>query len=235
MSRLSATLRLDTRLQARNKVYLVIGVMACGVALLLGSWFGSDDLRFWMPILALGSTTATTVFLVGMLLQFERGEGMLDVVFVSRLRPGDYLASKLLTLSSLALIEGGLLVGIAYRGSIAIPWLAIAVFLRASLGVAVGVAIGVRYGSILRWLLPVVGVSVAFDLPNIWYLGLWPSPLFYLWPTMPSLLIAKAAFLPVEPATLLYAVAYGVLAAGAAVVWALRSIDRFVVRGEYAR
>ena len=47
-----------------------------------------------------------------------------------------------------------------------------------------------------------------------------------------SLLLAKAAFLPVEPLQLVYACVYGVLAVGAALLWAARSLDRFVVRGE---
>lgn len=235
MSRLSATLQLDTRLQARNKVYLVIGVVASGVAFALGALFTPEQLRFWMPILVLGSTTATTVFLVGMLLQFERGEGMLEVVLVSPLRPGEYLVSKMLTLSMLALVESALLAAIAYGEGIAIPWLVVAVLLRAALGVAVGVAVGVQFDSLMRWLPPVIFVSMAFDLPSLFYLGLWPSPLLYLCPTMPSLLIAKAAFLPVDSATLIYALLYGVLAVSAAVFWALRSIDRFVVHGEYSR
>ena len=75
-------------------------------------------------------------------------------------------------------------------------------------------------------------MTQAFDLPALWYLELWPSPLFYLWPTLPSLLLAKAAFLPVDPPELIYACAYGALALGAAVFWAARSLDRFVVRGD---
>ena len=213
-----------------------MAVVACGVALAIGTLFEPEQLRFWMPILVLGSTTATTVFLVGMLLQLERGEGMLDVALVSPLRPGEYFASKMLTLSTLALAESSILAGIAYGGGgLWIPWLVLAVLLRASLGVAVGVAVGVRYGSLLRWLPPVILVSIAFDLPNIWYLGLWPSPLFYLLPTMPSLLLAKAAFVPVDSGSLIYAALYGALATGAAVFWALRALDKFVVRGEYSR
>lgn len=235
MSRFSATLQLDARLQARNKVYLVIAVVATGGAAAVAAWFTPEQLRFWMPVLVLGSTTATTVFLVGMLLQFERSEGMLDVALVSPLRPGEYLASKMLTLSTLAMVESALLATIAYGAGTAIPWLALGVLLRASLGVGVGVAVGVRYSSILRWLVPVIGISIAFDLPNIWYIGFSSSPIFYLFPTMPSLLITKAAFLPVDPASLIYALIYGFLAAGGATIWALRSIDRFVVRGEFAR
>ncbi len=73
---------------------------------------------------------------------------------------------------------------------------------------------------------------MVLDLPIVWYLELWPSPLFYLWPAMPSLLLAKAAFLPVDSLQLAYAGVYGALAVGAALFWASRSMDRFVVRGE---
>ena len=81
--------------------------------------------------------------------------------------------------------------------------------------------------------LPILA-SLAFDLPNIWYFELWPSRLFYLWPSMPPLLLAKTAFLPVESPQLVYAIVYGTLVVCAALFWASRSIDRFVVRGEFA-
>jgi fluoroquinolone transport system permease protein len=174
----------------------------------------------------------TTFFLIGVLLLLERGEGTLDVVLVSPLRPAEYLASKLITVTALALAESALIAGIAYGLGFSFLWLALAVLLRAGLVAAVGVAVGVRYRSITHFLMPAVALSVAFDLPVLWYLELWPSPLFYLWPTLPSLLLAKAAFLPVDPLQLVYACVYGALAVGAAAFWASRALDRFVVRGE---
>ncbi len=232
MSRLSATLRLDAQLQARNKVYLIIAIAALGLAFALRALFTPEQLHFFMPLVALSGVTVTTFFLVGVLLLLERGEGTLDVVLVSPLRPAEYLASKLLTVTALALVESALIAGIAYGLGFSFLWLVLAVLLRASLVAAVGVAVGVRYRSITHFLLPVVALSTAFDLPVLWYLELWPSPLFYLWPTWPSLLLAKAAFLPVDPLQLVYACAYSALAVGAAVFWALRALDRFVVRGE---
>ncbi len=232
MSRLSATLRLDAQLQARNKVYLIIAVAALGLAFALRALFTPEQLHFFMPLVALSGVSLTTFFLVGVLLLLERGEGTLDVVLVSPLRPAEYLASKLLTVTALAGVESALIVGIAYGLAFSFPWLVLAVLLRAGLVAAVGVAVGVRYRSITHFLLPVVVLSMAFDLPVLWYLELWPSPLFYLWPTLPSLLLAKAAFLPVDPLQLVYASAYGVVAVGAAVLWASRALDRFVVRGE---
>ena len=232
MSRLSATLRLDAQLQARNKVYLIIAIAALGLAFALRALFTPDQLHFFMPLVALSGVTLTTFFLVGVLLLLERGEGTLDVVMVSPLRPAEYLASKLITVTALALVESVLIAGIAYGLGFSFPWLAVAVFLRAGLVAAIGVAVGVRYRSITQFLMPAIALTVAFDLPVLWYLELWPSPLFYLWPTLPSLLLAKAAFLPVDPLQLVYGCVYGLLALGAAVFWASRALDRFVVRGE---
>jgi fluoroquinolone transport system permease protein len=234
VSRLSNTLRLDSQLQARNKVYLIIAVAAFGLALALRAVFTPEQLHFFMPIVVLGGVSLTTVFLVGVLLLLERGEGTLNVVMVSPLRPTEYLASKLITLTALALVESAIMAGVAYGLGFSFGWLVLAVVMRASMGVAVGVAVGVRYSSITRFLLPAIVASLAFDLPNIWYLELWPSPLFYVWPSMPPLLLAKAAFLPVDPLQLVYAFVYGTLVVGAALFWASRAIDRFVVRGELA-
>ncbi len=234
MSRLSNTLRLDSQLHARNKVYLIIAVAAFGLALALRAVFTPEQLHFFMPIVVLGGVSLTTVFLVGVLLLLERGEGTLNVVMVSPLRPTEYLASKLITLTALALVESAIMAGVAYGLGFSFGWLVLAVVMRASMGVAVGVAVGVRYSSITRFLLPAIVASLAFDLPNIWYLELWPSPLFYVWPSMPPLLLAKAAFLPVDPLQLVYAFVYGTLVVGAALFWASRAIDRFVVRGELA-
>ncbi|MCZ6656442.1 MAG: hypothetical protein O7C67_04040 [Gammaproteobacteria bacterium] len=232
MSRLVATLRLDAKLQARNKVYMIIIVFAILVAFAMRSVFTPEQLRFFMPLVTLMGVNLTTVFLVGVLLMLERGEGTLDVVLVSPLRPAEYLASKLITLTGLALVESAIIVGIGYGADFASAWLLLAVFLRAGLGVALGVIVGVRYRSFTRFLIPAIATSLVLDLPIVWYLELWPSPLFYFWPAMPSLLLAKAAFLPVDPLQLAYACVYGALAVGAALVWASRSMDRFVVRGE---
>ncbi len=232
MSRLSATLRLDAQLQARNKVYLIIAVAALGLAFALRALFTPGQLHFFMPLVALSGVSLTTYFLIGVLLLLERGEGTLDVVLVSPLRSAEYLASKLLTVTALALVESALIVGIVYGLAFSLPWLVLAVLMRAGLVGAVGVAVGARYRSITGFLLPGIALTVAFDLPVLWYLELWPSPLFYVWPTLPSLLLAKAAFLPVDPLQLAYACVYGTLAVGAAVFWASCALDRFVVRGE---
>ena len=232
MSRLSSTLRLDSQLQARNKVYVIVLGATFGLALAIRAVVTPEQLHFFMPVLVMYGVSLTTVFLVGVLLLLERGEGTLDVVMVSPLRPSEYLASKLITLAALALVESVIVAVVAYGLGFSFGWLVLAIVMRASMGVGVGVAVGVRYRSITHFLLPGIFASLVFDIPLFWYFGLWPSSLFYLWPSMPPLLLAKTAFFPVEPLQLVYAFVYGTLVVGAALFWASRSIDRFVVRGE---
>ena len=233
MSRLTSTLRLDAQLQARNKVYLIIGVAAFAFPFAFDALLTPDQLQFFMPVLIMYGVSMTTVFLVGVLLLIERSQGTLSVVMVSPLRPSEYLASKLITLAGLALVESTIVAVVAYGLGWSFGWFVLAVVMRASMGVGVGVAVGVRYSSITRFLFPGILASLAFDFPNFWYFEIWPTSLFYLWPSMPPLLLAKSAFFAVEPLQLVYAFVYGPLVVGAALFWASRSIDRFVVRGEF--
>ena len=168
MSRLTSTLRLDAQLQARNKVYLIIGVAAFAFAFVFDALLTPDQLQFFMPVLIMYGVSMTTVFLVGVLLLIERSQGTLSVVMVSPLRPAEYLASKLITLTVLALVESAIMAVVAYGLGFSFGWFVLAVVMRASMGVAVGVAVGVRFRSIPRFLVPAIGLSLAFDLPNIW-------------------------------------------------------------------
>ena len=136
MSRLSATLRLDAQLQARNRVYVIVAVVTFVTAFALRALFTPEQLHFFMPLIALSGVGITAFLLVGVLLMLERGEGTLDVVLVSPLRPAEYLASKLSTVTALALIECTFIAGIAYGLGFSIPWLLLAVLLRAVVGSA---------------------------------------------------------------------------------------------------
>ena len=232
MNRLAATLLLDVQLQARYKVYIIVLAAALAVSAALNSLFTSAQLHFFMPILILGGVSMTTVFLVGVLILLERNEGTLDVVFVSPLRPREYLASKLISLTALALVESAIFAVVAYGMGFSIGWLVLSVVMRGAMGVAVGIAVGVRYRSITHFLLPAIAASLVFDLPNLWYLEIWPSAGFYIWPSMPPLILAKAAFMPVDPLQIAYALVCGPLAVVAALSVASRAVDRYVVRGE---
>lgn len=234
MRRLVATLRHDARLQARHWIYVVVVAVSVILPLALRVFFEPAQLQFFMPLLALAGVNVTAFFLVAMLLIRQRDEGTLNVLLVTPLRPAEFLASKVITLALLALVEGFLIAGLAYGLDFVVPWLVLAVLQRAALGVALGVALAVRFPSITRFLMPAILVMLTLDLPVLWYLGVLESPIFFAGPTMPSLILAQAAFVDggATPVHLAYALIYGPLVVVAALVWAARSLDRFVVRAE---
>ena len=118
MSRLSNTVRLDSLLQARYKVYAIVVGTALGLGLALRAVATPEELNFIMPVMIMYGVSLSTVFLVGVLLLLERGEGTLDVVMVSPLRPSEYLAAKRITLAALALVESAVMaVGADGRGA----------------------------------------------------------------------------------------------------------------------
>jgi fluoroquinolone transport system permease protein len=234
VSRLVATLGLDVKLQSRYSVYTIILVVAALLSGALGYLFTPSELHFFMPVVLLGGVNLTTVFLAGFLVLLERDEGTLDVVLVSPLRPTEYLWAKMVSLTALAIVEGAVIVVVAYGFGFNLGWLLSAIVLRAMMGVCIGVVIGLRYRTITRFLMPAILVSLTFDLPILWYLGMIPTDLMYLWPAMPSMILAKAAFFGADPWQMAYAFLWGTSVLIATVVIGNRSIRGSVVGGQPA-
>jgi hypothetical protein len=87
-----------------------------------------------------------------------------------------------------------------------------------------------RFDSLNEYLLPAIPIVVALMLPLLDHFGLVRSPLFYLHPVQPALVLMRAAFAPAPP----WQIAYGVLGSlfwlWVASIWARHSFSRFVVR-----
>ncbi len=232
MTRLASTVRLDVQLQARSWLYH-IGIV---VALCLGgagAWLlDHEALQLILPsMLVLGMGNTTYMFVSGMVL-FEKGERTFDAQTVTPLRVGEYLASKTMTLTGFAMVEALIVLVIAYGFDDLQPLpLFAGLAIMGLLFSLCGLAQVVRYDSVTDFLMPAAfAVATIASLPVLGSLGLWSSPLFYLWPTQPPLILLEAAFLrPVATWQLIYAVLYSAVCTTAGIVWAKRSFERFIV------
>ena len=229
MSRVTATMALDARLQHRYRVYVIVTAAALALGMGLGALFTPEQLHFFMPVVVLGGISLTTMFLAGFLVLLEHEERTLTVILVSPVRPIEYIGAKMITLSALALFEGLLIAIAAFGWAFDWLWLIAAILIRALMGTAIGVAVGVRYTSITRFLVPAIGIGLLFDLPVLWYLNVMPWPLMYLWPAMPPMILAKAAFVGVDAWELIYGFVYGCAIVVACVAFARRSLHRYLV------
>lgn len=219
MSRMLAALKLDMRVQWRARFYIVgiaLGVLT-GLGLrALGDPAGAAALMPVVFLLVVGGTG--TIYVAG-LVTYERGEHVLDALFVSPLRLAEYFNARLLSLALLLGVEGLAVVLVSGAGASA-NWLllvpgalAVSVFFT-----LIGIILIARYETITDFLIPTLVVNVPLDLPAVYFAGLDGSLLWLLVPSSAPIMLIYAAWMPVEAWQLVYAV--GCSAAGIALLYA---------------
>ena len=234
MRRLAAAIACDARLQYRNGFYAAAAFVAVALVLLL-RWVPQGYLGWLMPALVLTNMQVNTFYFLGGLVLLEKGEGSLEALVVTPLRRGEYLASKVLTLAFMSLVEALAIVALGY-GTAFNPWaLAVGVALTASLYCLYGFLVVARYDSINEYLFPSMLYTSVLSLPLLDYFGVWETPLVYLHPVQAPLVLLEAAFRPVDAWERVYGVLYGGLWVGLMGVLAVRAFGRFVVAREGVR
>ncbi|HEX9653498.1 MAG TPA: ABC transporter permease [bacterium] len=203
MTRLLATVRCDMRLQFRNGFYYAAAFVAVVVVFLL-RWLPNSNFSSWLPALVFSNLLVNNFYFMGGLVLLEKEQGTLEAQIVTPLRVGEYLASKIITLSALSLVENFLIVvssvGFAFQ---LLPF----VFGIAATSVhyaLCGFIVVVRYDSINEYLLPSVVYTSLLQLPLLHYFSLWSTPAFYLHPLQAPLILLKAAFIPLSGWALVY-------------------------------
>jgi fluoroquinolone transport system permease protein len=163
MKRLLSTLYLDLTLQIRNGLYAATALLT--LLWMAVFWQASLDLRGLLPAMLVGNLLVGTFFFIGGLVLLEKDERLPLALLTTPLRFGEYLGSKSLTLTVLALIETLLLAGMATQWQLHWLWLVLGSGLAALIYCLVGYAFVVRYQSINEALLPAAGVAGVLWIP----------------------------------------------------------------------
>ena len=234
--RLAAALRTDALLQARNQLYGISIAVSVLSAFALAWLSPREQLHGTVPLTVLAFAGGSTLLYVVAMIILERADGTLSAVIVSPLRPWEYLASKVLTLSFLAVLEGALITAgalllLGRTGPVALPngWIAVGLVALGVMHVLIGIILVVRYDRLLEALLPMSALALVLQLPAFYFVGASDSPLFLLVPSAMPTMLVRGAFVPLAP----WEWAYALLGTGAVlavlVPWALRAFDRHVV------
>lgn len=178
MRRLKHALASDVRYQWRYGFYFIYGFLTvCFIIvlrLLPESWRQTA-----LVATLLADPALLGLFFIGGLMQLERGEGILDALFSSPLRPWEYIAAKALSLGLISMI--------------------VCVIVALGSGVA-GVNYGVLVPSVLlgSMCFTLIGVSVSVNLKSMNAFlsidGMWEAALLL----PPLLLMFGVAFAPLE-------------------------------------
>ena len=235
--RLLAELRTDFRLQARNQLIAI----SVGVSMVVGgalSWLASaGNLHGTLPLAILMFVGGSTLLYVVAMILLEKEDGTLDALAVSPLKPAEYLASKVLSLTALATLEAFLIAAVALgilsrEGPVPLPnpaLLLLGAVLLGAMHVLVGIILVVRYERISEAILPMGAIALVLQLPAFWFLdGLdWP-PLLLIPSAAPTLLI-RAALTTLTGWQWAYAVGVSTLVLAGLSLWSLRAYERHIV------
>jgi fluoroquinolone transport system permease protein len=222
--RLAATLATDVRLQLRNGFYFATAlVVVCSILLL--RWLPADTAAVLLPVVLLGNIVVNTFYFVSGLLLLERGEGTFAAQSVTPLRDDEYLASKLLTLVALSLLESLLIAAavVGLDGRLALMALGIA--LAAALFCVAGVGLVVRYESINEFIMPSVLYTSLLSLPMLGYFGV-GARVWYLPHPIQGPLELLQIHAPYTPGWLAYAIGYPLIWFVPVYLWSRRALRR---------
>jgi fluoroquinolone transport system permease protein len=231
--RLFATMLCDVQLQFRNGFYYA-------TAFVVAFWVAAFsqfklDLGQVLPGLLLGNLTVSTFYFIGGLVLLEKSEGTLEAQVVTPLHSWEYIASKVVTLAVLSLVENVIIAVVIAGWRFNLVALAAGIALAAALFSLAGLVVIVRYDSVNEYLMPSVFYVVVLMLPLLDYFHVWPSNLFYLHPMQAPLVIMQAAFQPVVGWQLFYGGLYSLLWMGLGWAVGQRAFARFIVTQAGAR
>ena len=210
------------RVQLRNGFYAATAlVVACSILLL--RWLPSDTAALLLPVVLLENILVNTYYFVSGLLLLERGEGTLVAQSVTPLRGDEYLASKILTLTALSLVES-VLIAVAVVGPDGrlVP-MSVGIALAAVLFCVAGVALVVHYESINEFIMPSVLYTSVLSLPVLGYFGV-GARVWYLPHPIQGPLDLMQMQAPYTPGGLAYAIAYPLLWSVPFYLWSRRAL-----------
>lgn len=233
MTRLFSTMRLDFTTQWRNRIYLIGIITALGFGLGLNVGIPDDYLATVLPLFAFITFGGTAILYVMGMTLFEKDEGTLDAQSVTPLSVREYMTSKVITLTIVAVMEGVITAVVAMGFSGYNPILYVAgLVLMGVINTLIGFIIIVRYKSITDAFVPLLPLALLLESPALHFLGIWEGPWWYLLPTTPAGTLLWGAWNPVATWELLYVVVYSLVIIGGLYVWALHEFHKYIVLKE---
>jgi fluoroquinolone transport system permease protein len=237
MSRLMSAMKVDFTVQVRSNLY-AIGIGAGVLVAAVMAWLASpQQLPAWIPTLMLLVVGGSTMLYVAAMILFEKEQGTLKATIVSPLRASEYLWSKIVTLTALAVVESLVMVGggmllMSFWHRLTLPNVPLLLAGIVAIGVIytlIGIILIVRYDKITDFLIPVSAVAVILQLPFLYFIGWVQSPLLLVIPTSAPTVLMQGAFGPLQTWEWLYACAYSAALIVGLTVWAYRAFHKHII------
>lgn len=224
-----STLKLNLKLQARHGFYYA-SILTAVITIIILKQLPVKDLGQFIPVFLINSLLLNTFYFMAGMVLFEKAEGTLQALSVTPLSVFEYLGSKAATLTLLVLAENFAIILLTYgQGFDILPVLAGTLFMSAIYILAGFIAVA-KYDSISEFIMPSVLYVMALQLPLVDYLGIFRSPVFYVFPMQAPMVLMGSAFGHVEAWQVAYGVIYSLACICVAYMLARRSFKKYVIQ-----
>ncbi|WP_163579376.1 hypothetical protein [Gracilibacillus saliphilus] len=203
--RLFYTIKYDVLSQFRYGFYYAyIAILILYYALLSNL---PTELRNDMEVLIIFSDpSAVGYFIIGGIILLEIDQNTLENLFVTPVRIYEYIFSKVISLTFLAVIITLIIVLTTWEGQLHLFTLLLGVILTSIFFTLLGLTAAVYSNSINEYLLKAPLIVSVFYLPVLEYLDIYAHPLFNLIPGKASLVLLEAGFEEINPLAMFYAI-----------------------------
>lgn len=186
--RFLAAITQDIRFQFRHGFYYVYGILTLIYIILLqllpDQWVQPTlTLILFVDICTLG------FFFVGAIVLLERGQNIMESIFVTPLLLREYLFSKQLSFLILSCVSALLIVLGAGSQLNDMFWFLVGLILSSSLFTFFGLAFATKARHVNDYFVRSLGLGLLLSLPLVAYLNLFDSALFYLFPAKATLIL----------------------------------------------
>lgn len=222
--------RWDVRLQIGYGFYAIYAAVTVLYVVALRSV--PDQLSPTLLSFVLVSDPAVLGFyFIAALVLVEKREGVLDALVVSPIGVDGYLLSKVASLTLLAVGASALVILFGHDGAFDPAMLITGIVLTSAFFVLLGFVAVARFDSINRYFLSAAVYGTVLYAPLLGHFGVLESPLFYLFPVQPSLVLVHGAFVGVEGWEAAYAVSYLSVGSAGGYLLARRAFRERIVAG----
>lgn len=190
--RIGNALKQDMRFQFRHGFYYAYLIVSL-IYIVILQVLPFEVRKMVTPLIIFSDPTIFGFFFIGGIILLERDQNILENLFVTPLRVGEYFIAKVSSLAILALLVS-LVIGIMGVG-FQIQWIptVLGIILSSCFFTLFGFILAVRAKSFNEYII-ISPVAMIFCMPTLEYLQIWTTPFFKLSPGWAGLMLIVGGF-----------------------------------------
>ncbi len=202
--RLLYALRADIKFQLKQGFYTVYILLTIMYMVIL-SPFSREIKEILVPLVVFSDPSMVGFFFIGAISMLERVQGVMQYVAITPLHSREYLLSKVISLTILALTAGTLITLFIYEGPVNWPLFYVGILLSSSFFTLYGFKASASSHTMNQYFLNMIPYMLIIVLPCLSLLGSPYSWIFTPFPSLVGLKLVFGAFQGLSPITgLLY-------------------------------